>query len=98
MQYPHPGPAAAGAVGVPLYAPTPLLQPAHPTPFYIATAHSLPGRTDAQKPARLTWDVGTWVQGCCSMGSRPRSDRAGVAREVTEAESVSSRMGVKPVG
>lgn len=34
MQYPHPGPAA-GAVGVPLYAPTPLLQPAHPTPFYI---------------------------------------------------------------
>ncbi|XP_008155130.2 hematopoietically-expressed homeobox protein HHEX [Eptesicus fuscus] len=35
MQYPHPGPAAAGAVGVPLYAPTPLLQPAHPTPFYI---------------------------------------------------------------
>lgn len=26
MQYPHPGPAtAAGAVGVPLYAPTPLL-------------------------------------------------------------------------
>lgn len=36
MQYPHPGPAAAApAVGVPLYAPTPLLQPAHPTPFYI---------------------------------------------------------------
>lgn len=35
MQYPHPGPAAAGALGVPLYAPTPLLQPAHPTPFYI---------------------------------------------------------------
>ncbi|XP_007949456.1 hematopoietically-expressed homeobox protein HHEX [Orycteropus afer afer] len=36
MQYPHPGPgAAAPAVGVPLYAPTPLLQPAHPTPFYI---------------------------------------------------------------
>uniref|UniRef100_A0A5F9C2C9 Homeobox domain-containing protein n=1 Tax=Oryctolagus cuniculus TaxID=9986 RepID=A0A5F9C2C9_RABIT len=34
MQYPHPGPAAAAA-GVPLYAPTPLLQPAHPTPFYI---------------------------------------------------------------
>lgn len=32
MQYPHPGPAAAAA---PLYAPTPLLQPAHPTPFYI---------------------------------------------------------------
>ncbi|XP_021007469.1 hematopoietically-expressed homeobox protein HHEX [Mus caroli] len=35
MQFPHPGPAAAPAVGVPLYAPTPLLQPAHPTPFYI---------------------------------------------------------------
>uniref|UniRef100_H0XCS4 Hematopoietically-expressed homeobox protein HHEX n=2 Tax=Otolemur garnettii TaxID=30611 RepID=H0XCS4_OTOGA len=34
-QYPHPGPPPAGAVGVPLYAPTPLLQPAHPTPFYI---------------------------------------------------------------
>ncbi|XP_043845242.1 hematopoietically-expressed homeobox protein HHEX [Dromiciops gliroides] len=33
MQYPHPGPGAA--VGVPLYAPTPLLQPVHPTPFYI---------------------------------------------------------------
>ncbi|XP_064319902.1 hematopoietically-expressed homeobox protein HHEX isoform X2 [Phalacrocorax carbo] len=57
MQYQPPGaaPAAAAAlgVGVPLYAPTPLLQPAHPTPFYIEdilgrgpaaapTPHSLP--------------------------------------------------------
>nr|XP_056706163.1 hematopoietically-expressed homeobox protein HHEX [Euleptes europaea] len=31
MQYAPPGPAA----GPPLYAPTPLLQPVHPTPFYI---------------------------------------------------------------
>lgn len=31
MQYQPAGPAA----GPPLYAPTPLLQPAHPTPFYI---------------------------------------------------------------
>lgn len=37
MQYQPPGaaPTAALGVGVPLYAPTPLLQPAHPTPFYI---------------------------------------------------------------
>ncbi|KAL8187143.1 UNVERIFIED_CONTAM: hypothetical protein K2H54_034415 [Gekko kuhli] len=32
MQYQPAGPPAAGP---PLYAPTPLLQPVHPTPFYI---------------------------------------------------------------
>ncbi|XP_034633002.1 hematopoietically-expressed homeobox protein HHEX [Trachemys scripta elegans] len=38
MQYQHPASAPAAAamgVSVPLYAPTPLLQPVHPTPFYI---------------------------------------------------------------
>nr|QIZ03043.1 hematopoietically-expressed homeobox protein HHEX [Alligator sinensis] len=38
MQYQHAAPAPAAAampVSVPLYAPTPVLQPVHPTPFYI---------------------------------------------------------------
>ncbi|KAM6105315.1 hematopoietically-expressed homeobox protein HHEX [Pterocles gutturalis] len=52
MQYQPPGaaPAAAAAlgVGVPLYAPTPLLQPAHPTPFYI---EDILGRGPAAAPA-----------------------------------------------
>lgn len=50
MQYQPPGaaPAAALGVGVPLYAPTPLLQPAHPTPFYI---EDILGRGPAAAPA-----------------------------------------------
>lgn len=50
MQYQAPGaaPAAALGVGVPLYAPTPLLQPAHPTPFYI---EDILGRGPAAAPA-----------------------------------------------
>lgn len=49
MQYQPAGaaPAALG-VGVPLYAPTPLLQPAHPTPFYI---EDILGRGPAAAPA-----------------------------------------------
>lgn len=49
MQYQPPGaaPAALG-VGVPLYAPTQLLQPAHPTPFYI---EDILGRGPAAAPA-----------------------------------------------
>uniref|UniRef100_A0A493TDR1 Homeobox domain-containing protein n=1 Tax=Anas platyrhynchos platyrhynchos TaxID=8840 RepID=A0A493TDR1_ANAPP len=50
MQYQPPGaaPTAALGVGVPLYAPTPLLQPAHPTPFYI---EDILGRGPAAAPA-----------------------------------------------
>lgn len=51
MQYQPPGAAPAAAtlgVGVPLYAPTPLLQPAHPTPFYI---EDILGRGPAAAPA-----------------------------------------------
>lgn len=51
MQFQPPGAAPAAAalgVGVPLYAPTPLLQPAHPTPFYI---EDILGRGPAAAPA-----------------------------------------------
>uniref|UniRef100_A0A8C8R8R9 Hematopoietically-expressed homeobox protein HHEX n=1 Tax=Pelusios castaneus TaxID=367368 RepID=A0A8C8R8R9_9SAUR len=51
MQYQHPAssPAAAAmGVSVPLYAPTPLLQPVHPTPFYI---EDILGRGAAAAPA-----------------------------------------------
>ncbi|XP_061857665.1 hematopoietically-expressed homeobox protein HHEX isoform X3 [Colius striatus] len=48
MQYQPPGAAPALGVGVPLYAPTPLLQPAHPTPFYI---EDILGRGPTAAPA-----------------------------------------------
>ncbi|XP_025949931.2 hematopoietically-expressed homeobox protein HHEX [Dromaius novaehollandiae] len=47
MQYPAAGAAPTAALGVPLYAPTPLLQPAHPTPFYI---EDILGRGPAAPP------------------------------------------------
>ncbi|XP_074855657.1 hematopoietically-expressed homeobox protein HHEX isoform X1 [Carettochelys insculpta] len=48
MEYQHPAAAPALGVSVPLYAPTPLLQPAHPTPFYI---EDILGRGAAAPPA-----------------------------------------------
>uniref|UniRef100_A0A8D0GD36 Homeobox domain-containing protein n=1 Tax=Sphenodon punctatus TaxID=8508 RepID=A0A8D0GD36_SPHPU len=50
MQYQPAAPALAGPLGVslPLYAPTPLLQPVHPTPFYI---EDILGRAPHPMPA-----------------------------------------------